>query len=185
MLSAYVFVCENVCESPLISIVCLFSILYGTLDNSRAHTCMRPSFLTVKIELYPQCVFSCDCSSSPASVAFLHGFCGSEGHHMHNTNVAILACVCAYIRKAGRSWWAGTPPRTRSGPITKHTAPRNGGIMLIVGEVRLHDMPRLETRTWDTETERSYRVQVTPQNPHLHSQSYHNFSPVWYTVDDS
>ena len=37
---------------------------------SRAHTCMRSAFLTDKIDLYPQCVFSCDCSSSPASAAF-------------------------------------------------------------------------------------------------------------------
>ena len=31
MLSAFVFVYENVCESPPISIVCLFPIIYATL----------------------------------------------------------------------------------------------------------------------------------------------------------
>ena len=56
MLSAYVFVCENVCESLLISTVCLF---FYIIRYSRAHTCMRPSFLTDKIELYPQCIFFC------------------------------------------------------------------------------------------------------------------------------
>ena len=85
MLSACALVCENVCESPLISMVCLFSIYTVT----RAHTCMRPSFLTDEIKLYPQCVFPCDCSSSTASAAFLHGFCGSE----RQESFFVLLCI--------------------------------------------------------------------------------------------
>ncbi len=59
--------CENVRRCPPISIVCLFyDICY-----SRVHIWMRPSFVTDKIELYPQCVLFCNCSSSPGLPAFL------------------------------------------------------------------------------------------------------------------
>ena len=57
---------------------------------SRAHTCMRPSFLTDKIDLYPQCVFSCDCCSSPASAVLLHAFCGSERQESFSVLLFIL-----------------------------------------------------------------------------------------------
>ena len=113
MLSAYVFVCENACESLLISTVCLFSILY-----SRAHTCMRPSFLTDKIELYPQCVFFCDCSSSRKNrfARFLlftllipehewisprplmHSFCSFLSSPHAQYKCCNPACLCVFIQ---------------------------------------------------------------------------------------
>jgi hypothetical protein len=75
---------ECVSETINVKIFSKILVLHANLKPYRpfgiqyAHTCMRPSFLTDKIELYPQCILSWECIISPDSAAFLHVFCGNQ-----------------------------------------------------------------------------------------------------------
>ncbi len=53
------------------------------------HYCITFNISFEKIELYRQCVFSCNCRISPASAAFLHGFCGIK----RQESFFVLLCI--------------------------------------------------------------------------------------------
>ena len=77
--TAYMCLCVRMYVNAL---QCLQYVFFSDTCYSRAYTWMRPSFVPDNIELYPQCVFccNCNCNSSPDLTAFFYRFCRSDYH---------------------------------------------------------------------------------------------------------